>query len=124
MGERIDFGIISPYKSQVGLLRGMITRCAFHKRLRKLVTVNSVDGFQGQERDVIILSMVRDNEAGSVGFLSDVRRANVAMTRARAKLIIVGNSVTLGKNRFYGDLYDYISRVGRVVPASLYINKV
>ena len=73
---------------------------------------------------VIILSMVRDNEAGSVGFLSDVRRANVAMTRARAKLIIVGNSVTLGKNRFYGDLYDYISRVGRVVPASLYINKV
>ena len=122
--ERIDFGIISPYKSQVGLLRGMITRCAFHNRLRKLVTVNSVDGFQGQERDVIILSMVRDNEAGSVGFLSDVRRANVAMTRARAKLIIVGNSVTLGKNRFYGDLYDYISRVGRVVPASLYINKV
>ena len=59
--ERIDFGIISPYKSQVGLLRRMITRCAFHNRLRKLVTVNSVDGFQGQERDVIILSMVRDN---------------------------------------------------------------
>lgn len=106
--EGIDVGVISPYRMQVQLLRSMIAGDGFFRPLRKLLTVNTVDGFQGQERDVIVLSMVRSNETGDIGFLRDLRRMNVAMTRARHKLIVVGDSETLGRHPFYRKLVDYI----------------
>lgn len=106
--EGIDIGVISPYRMQVQLLRSMIASDGFFRPLRKLLTVNTVDGFQGQERDVIVLSMVRSNDTGDIGFLRDLRRMNVAMTRARHKLIVVGDSETLGRHPFYRKLVDYI----------------
>ena len=80
LDERIDFGLISPYKAQVQYLRGKKKEAAF--TFRSLITVNTVDGFQGQERDVIFISLVRANEDGQIGFLNDLRRMNVAITRA------------------------------------------
>ncbi len=106
--ERIDFGIISPYKAQVQYLRQLIRRDAFFKPFRPLMTVNTVDGFQGQERDVILISLVRANENGQIGFLNDLRRMNVAITRARMKLIILGDASTLTRHPFYKKLYEYI----------------
>ena len=108
LAERIDTGIISPYKGQVQLLRALLRRDAFFKPYRHLLSVNTVDGFQGQERDVILISLVRSNENGQIGFLHDLRRMNVAITRARMKLILVGNSHTLCRTPFYKLLYGYI----------------
>ena len=110
--ERIDFGLISPYKSQVHYLRRLIRRDPFFKPYRPLITVHTVDGFQGQERDVVMISLVRANEEGKIGFLGDLRRMNVAMTRARMKLIILGDASTLTKHAFYKRLYSYIQGVG------------
>ena len=107
--ERIDFGLISPYKAQVQYLRQLIKKDAFFKPFRHLITINTVDGFQGQERDVILISLVRANEDGQIGFLNDLRRMNVAITRARMKLIILGDASTLTKHAFYRKLYEYIS---------------
>ena len=109
--ERLDIGIISPYKGQVQLLRRMIRRNSWWKPLRHLISVNTVDGFQGQERDIILISMVRNNEQGQVGFLSDLRRMNVAITRARMKLIIIGHSPTLCHHPFYKRLKHYIDNI-------------
>ena len=86
--ERIDFGLISPYKAQVQYLRSKIKGSSFLRPLRSLITVNTVDGFQGQERDVVFISLVRANEEGQIGFLNDLRRMNVAITRARMKLVL------------------------------------
>lgn len=108
LDERIDVGIISPYRAQVQLLRRMIKKREFFKPYRHLISVNTVDGFQGQERDVIILSLVRSNDEGQIGFLRDLRRMNVAITRARMKLIILGSVDTLTKHPFYKRLYEYI----------------
>ena len=116
--ESIDFGLISPYKSQVQFIRGLIKRNAFFKPFRKLITVHTVDGFQGQERDVIMISLVRANEKGQIGFLNDLRRMNVAITRARMKLIILGDAPTLTKHPFYQALYQYISQNGKVIQPS------
>lgn len=109
LGERIDVGVISPYKAQVQYLRQLIKKDAFFKPYHQLITVNTVDGFQGQERDVILISLVRANEKGEIGFLGDLRRMNVAITRARMKLIILGNAATLTHHSFYKKLYEYIS---------------
>ena len=109
--ERLDIGIISPYKGQVQLLRRMIRRNSWWKPLRHLISINTVDGFQGQERDIILISMVRNNEQGQVGFLSDLRRMNVAITRARMKLIIIGHSPTLCRHPFYKRLKHYIDNL-------------
>lgn len=109
LGERIDVGVISPYKAQVQYLRQLIKKDGFFKPYRQLITVNTVDGFQGQERDVILISLVRANEKGEIGFLGDLRRMNVAITRARMKLIILGNAATLTRHSFYKKLYEYIS---------------
>lgn len=109
--ERIDFGIVSPYRAQVLLLRHLIKRTPFFKPIRKLISVNTVDGFQGQERDVILISMVRSNEEGQIGFLRDLRRMNVAMTRARMKLLIIGDSITLTRHKFYRDLFNYVKEM-------------
>ncbi len=115
LDESIDFGLISPYKSQVQYIRGLIKRNAFFKPFRKLITVHTVDGFQGQERDVIMISLVRANDQGNIGFLNDLRRMNVAITRARMKLIILGDASTLTKHTFYRELYKYITAHGHVI---------
>lgn len=104
--ERISFGIISPYKAQVQLLRKLIRQDKYLRPLRRNMVVNTVDAFQGQERDVIVVSMVRNNEMGQIGFLGDLRRMNVAITRARHKLIILGDAETLGRHRFYRELHS------------------
>ena len=106
--ERIDVGLISPYKAQVQYLRQLVRKDAFFKPYRSLITINTVDGFQGQERDVILISLVRANEDGQIGFLNDLRRMNVAITRARMKLIILGDASTLTKHAFYKKLYEYV----------------
>ena len=106
--ERVDVGIISPYKGQVHLLRRLLRQDKWWKPFRSLITVNTVDGFQGQERDVIVISLVRSNEQGDIGFLRDLRRMNVAITRARMKLIILGDRSTLCRMPFYRRLADYI----------------
>ena len=103
--ERVDIGIISPYRAQVQYLRQLLKRDELLRPLRKQITVNTVDAFQGQERDVILVSLVRANEAGQIGFLSDLRRMNVAITRARYKLIILGSVATLCKHKFYRKLH-------------------
>ena len=109
--ERVDVGIISPYKGQVRLLRRLLRQDKYWKPFRGLITVNTVDGFQGQERDVIVISLVRSNEQGDIGFLRDLRRMNVAITRARMKLIIVGDRATICRMPFYKRLADYIDEV-------------
>lgn len=109
LDERLDVGIISPYRVQTQYIRSLVKQDAELKPLRSSITVNTVDGFQGQERDIIIISLVRSNEHGQIGFLSDLRRMNVAMTRARMKLIILGNSDTLRHSTFYRKLLDYIN---------------
>lgn len=106
--EQIDVGIISPYRAQVQHLRKLIKQREFFKPYRKLISVNTVDGFQGQERDIILISLVRSNAEGQIGFLRDLRRMNVAITRARMKLIILGDAETLTKHPFYKKLYTYI----------------
>lgn len=110
LDESIDVGIISPYRAQVQYLRHLIKKEAFFKPFRHLLSVNTVDGFQGQERDVIIVSLVRSNNDGQIGFLRDLRRMNVAMTRARSKLIIIGDHETLAHHEFYKKLYEYIKK--------------
>lgn len=109
LDERIDVGIISPYRAQVQFLRSLIKKREFFKPYRSLVSVNTVDGFQGQERDVILISLVRSNEEGQIGFLCDLRRMNVAITRARMKLIILGNVRTMTRHAFYKKLWDSLS---------------
>jgi len=111
LDEAIDVGIISPYRAQVQYLRRLLQKREFFKPYRRLITVNTVDGFQGQERDVIIISLVRSNEDGQIGFLRDLRRMNVAITRSRMKLIILGDVETLTKHPFYKQLYEYIQSI-------------
>jgi superfamily I DNA and/or RNA helicase len=106
LDERIDVGIISPYRAQVQHLRALIRRSDFFRPFRHLISVNTVDGFQGQERDVIVISLVRANAEGQIGFLNDLRRMNVAITRARMKLIILGDAATLTQHTFYRRLYE------------------
>lgn len=106
--DHVDVGIISPYKAQVQYIRQRVKSDPFFKPYRHLVSINTVDGFQGQERDVIIISLVRANENGEIGFLRDLRRMNVAMTRARMKLIILGDASTLTRHPFYRKLYESV----------------
>lgn len=108
LDEQIDIGIISPYRAQVQYLRHLIAKRTFFKPFRRLLSVNTVDGFQGQERDVILISLVRSNDEGQIGFLKDLRRMNVAITRARMKLIILGDIGTMGQHPFYKQLWEYI----------------
>ncbi len=110
MEQSVTMGIITPYRAQVDHLHKLAESSVVLEPLHKLITINTVDAFQGQERDVIAISFVRSNEAGEVGFLSDIRRTNVAMTRARKKLIMVGDSATLGSHPFYVKLLEYVQK--------------
>lgn len=111
LGDSIDVGIISPYRAQVQYLKKLIKKYEFFKPYRRLISVNTVDGFQGQERDVILISLVRSNDEGQIGFLKDLRRMNVAMTRARMKLIILGNKDTMTQHPFYKKLWKYVEAI-------------
>ena len=111
LSESIDVGIISPYRAQVQYLKKLIKKYEFFKPYRRLISVNTVDGFQGQERDVILISLVRSNDEGQIGFLKDLRRMNVAMTRARMKLIILGNKDTMTQHPFYKKLWEYVEAI-------------
>ncbi len=108
LDERLDVGIISPYRAQVQYLRHLLKKREYFKPFRSLISVNTVDGFQGQERDIILISLVRANDEGQIGFLRDLRRMNVAITRARMKLIILGDASTMTRHPFYRKLYEYI----------------
>lgn len=108
LDERLDVGIISPYRAQVQYLRRQIKKKEWAKPYRQLISVNTVDGFQGQERDIILISLVRANDDGQIGFLRDLRRMNVAITRARMKLMILGDASTMTQHPFYRKLYNYI----------------
>ena len=108
LDERIDVGIISPYRAQVQLLRRLLMKREFFKPFRRAISINTVDGFQGQERDIIVISLVRSNDEGQIGFLRDLRRMNVAITRARMKLIILGDRPTMTRHSFYRQLWKYI----------------
>lgn len=102
--EGLTMGLITPYSAQVDRLRKLAESSAVMEPLSRHITIHTVDAFQGQERDVIIISFVRSNNQAEVGFLSDIRRTNVAMTRARKKLIMIGDSATLGAHPFYEKL--------------------
>jgi len=114
LSDNIDVGIISPYRMQIQYLRTQIKHDAALKRIRRQITVNTIDGFQGQERDIILISLVRSNKEGQIGFLSDLRRMNVAITRARMKLLIMGDATTLGQHKFYRELKKYIDSLHNV----------
>ena len=111
LDERIDVGIISPYRAQVQLLRRLLMKREFFKPFRRAISVNTVDGFQGQERDIIVISLVRANDDGQIGFLRDLRRMNVAITRARMKLLILGDVATMTRHPFYRKLWHYIQEL-------------
>ena len=103
-------GLISPYRAQVRRMKELLAEGDFKsiRTIEELLTVDSIDAFQGQERDVIVISLVRSNPEGEIGFLADVRRMNVALTRAKRKLIVIGDSSTLSSNPFYQDFLDYV----------------
>ena len=109
LDERIDFVLISPYKSQLQYMRRLVKSRASLRPLRGLLTIDTIDGFQGQERDVVFISLVRSNDDGKIGFLSDLRRMNVAITRARMKVVVIGNAATLSRHAFYRKLHAYIT---------------
>lgn len=108
LDQKLTMGIITPYSAQVDQFHHLAEGSAQLEPLHKLISINTVDAFQGQERDIIAISFVRSNDKGELGFLSDIRRTNVAMTRARKKLIMVGDSATLGSHPFYTKLIDYV----------------
>lgn len=99
-----DIAVIAPYAAQVRLLR---QQCRFRD-----IEIDTVDGFQGREKEVTIISLVRSNGDGEIGFLSDTRRMNVALTRARRKLIVIGDSATLATSSFYSDMFAWFESIG------------
>ncbi|OEJ99630.1 IGHMBP2 family helicase [Roseivirga misakiensis] len=104
-------GIIAPYKAQIEVIRDSVLKSSAFDAVRDQVSVNTVDAFQGQERDVIYISLTRSNEKSEIGFLKEYRRMNVAMTRAKTRLVIVGDSATLGKDNFFNAVIDYAQQI-------------
>jgi len=107
-----SIGLISPYRHQVTLLKELVEAAVNLDEFRHLITVNTIDSFQGQERDIIYISLARSNSDNTIGFLSEVRRMNVAMTRARMKLVVIGDSATIAQFPFYSDFINYVETVG------------
>lgn len=117
-----NIGIISPYKAQVSMMQETFGQTKmFSEDIAQKIAVNTIDSFQGQERDIIYISLVRSNKKGEIGFLKDTRRMNVAMTRARKKLVVIGDSSTIGKHPFYRKFLDYIDEIGACKSASDYL---
>jgi superfamily I DNA and/or RNA helicase len=119
--KKITIGIISPYKEQVQYLTNLIGTDEELETYRSQIAIKTVDGFQGQERDIIYISMVRSNDHREIGFLNDIRRMNVALTRAKKKLVVVGDSATIGNHPFYKDFLDYVEMAGAYKSAWEYI---
>ena len=101
------FAVISPYKQQIQILKEQLVHSPLLQPYLDKISVNTIDSFQGQERDIVYISMTRSNAEGEIGFLSDIRRMNVAMTRARKKLVVIGDSATLASLSFYSDFVTY-----------------
>ncbi|MBI1769808.1 MAG: AAA family ATPase [Bacteroidetes bacterium] len=112
LDEKITLGIITPYSAQVDRLQHLAENSEILEPLHRLISINTVDAFQGQERDVIAISFVRSNEKSEVGFLADIRRTNVAITRARKKLVMIGDSATLAGHPFYAELVEFLQQNG------------
>lgn len=106
-GDLPRIAVISPYRQQIELLKEQLQHSPLLKIYGDRISVNTIDSFQGQERDVVYISMTRSNPDSRIGFLSDIRRMNVAMTRARKKLVIIGDSATLSQTPFYAGLIQY-----------------
>jgi superfamily I DNA and/or RNA helicase len=115
--KHISVGIISPYKEQVQYINTLIAADEELQNSPVKIVVKTVDGFQGQERTIIYISLVRSNENKEIGFLNDIRRMNVALTRAREKLIVIGDSGTLANHSFYRDFMTYAEEIGAYVSA-------
>ncbi len=109
--------VISPYKRQIEILKEQLKHMPELEAFQSKITVNTIDSFQGQERDVVYISLVRSNEKAEIGFLSDIRRMNVAMTRAKQKLVVVGDSATLSQHTFYADFIDYAQNLNGYLSA-------
>jgi ATP-dependent RNA/DNA helicase IGHMBP2 len=121
-----DIAIISPYREQVTRVEQLFREEAdlapfVANNLRPQVTISTIDGFQGQERDIVYLSLVRSNPKAEIGFLSDFRRMNVAMTRARKLLVVIGDSATIGKTPFYEAFMEYVEKNGSYQTAWQYM---
>ena len=112
-----SIAVISPYKQQINLLRTQFEHSPDLQKYKENISVNTIDSFQGQERDIVYISLTRSNDKGEIGFLSDIRRMNVAMTRARKKLVVIGDSATLGKHSFYANFIEYAEKKGGYVSA-------
>ena len=110
--EMPSVAIIAPYKAQAVYLKEEFLEDELLSPFAEFVSINTIDSFQGQERDVVFITLVRSNEKNEIGFLSDYRRMNVAMTRAKKKLVVIGDSATIGNDKFYGAFIDYVETVG------------
>jgi superfamily I DNA and/or RNA helicase len=121
--KRFQMGIISPYRAQVEFLQEQISSYPLLSELKKSLSIGTVDGFQGQEREVMYISMVRSNDQGEIGFLSDIRRMNVALTRAKMKLVVIGDSATLSNHPFYQSFLDYVEQVNAYKSAWEFMNE-
>jgi superfamily I DNA and/or RNA helicase len=108
----VDIGIISPYKEQVEWLKDNLSAYELNRTRLNSLSIKTIDGFQGEEREVIYISLVRSNERQEIGFLSDLRRMNVAITRARKKLVVIGDSATIGAHPFYKSFLEYCEKNG------------
>lgn len=117
-----SIAIISPYKQQVQFIKTLVEENQALIPLKNNISVNTIDSFQGQERDIIYISLTRSNSDAIIGFLSDTRRMNVAMTRARKKLVVIGDSATLSKAKFYADFIEYADKLGAYHSAWEFIN--
>ena len=112
-GENLpSVAVISPYKEQIHLLNELLENTGEMQPFKDRISVNTIDSFQGQERDIVCISLTRSNAEGSIGFLADIRRMNVAMTRARKKLIVIGDSATLARHPFYAGFIEYAEKAG------------
>ncbi|MEY4540493.1 MAG: hypothetical protein RLZZ306_2250 [Bacteroidota bacterium] len=112
-----SIAVISPYKQQINLLKTQFEHSPDLQKYKENISVNTIDSFQGQERDIVYISLTRSNDKGEIGFLSDIRRMNVAMTRARKKLVVIGDSATLGQHSFYAKFIEYAEKKGGYVSA-------
>lgn len=106
-----SIAVISPYKQQIQVLKEQLLHHPLLQLYQNKIAVNTIDSFQGQERDIVYIGMTRSNPEANIGFLSDIRRMNVAMTRARKKLVVVGDSATLSRLAFYANFIEYAQQL-------------